>query len=367
MWSNTYTAGNYRPRDIPFQGNEGIKVPLPQNPEEVDFFNFTDAVIDIIWRKTNRYSHQYIEANRTNLRPQSIIHEWQPTNANEIKAFLGLCIIMGIIYKPRIWMYWSTDSVYNTPIFSQVMTRKRCQLLMKFLHFQNNAQYNPNDPQRDRLFKIRTIMDLLKNRFKTMYYPSEHITVDESLVPYKGRLMFKQFIKTKRARFGIKMYELASAEGILIDFLIYQGNLEAVLLQPPGKNWLHTERIPLTFLDSYLDKGHTLCTDNFYTTPKMAKYLLERQTKTVGTIKPNRKNFPKDFPADKDMQKGTAVFKEYDNILVMKYTAAKDKSQKKPEIVHMLSTKHLAKMKNTTNRDAQENVVQKPEAIMYYN
>ena len=178
--------------------------------------------------------------------------------------------------------------------------------------------------------------------------------------------MFKQFIKTKRARFGIKMYELASAEGILIDFLIYQGNLEAVLLQPPGKNWLHTERIPLTFLDSYLDKGHTLCIDNFYTTPKLAKYLLERQTKTVDTIKPNRKNFPKDFPADKDMQKGTAVFKEYDNILVMKYRAAKDKSQKKPKIVHMLSTRHLANMKNTTNRDAQGNVVQKPEAIMYY-
>ena len=55
MWSNTYTAGNYRPRNIPFKINEGIKVPLPQNPEEIDFFNlyFTDAVIDIIWIETN--------------------------------------------------------------------------------------------------------------------------------------------------------------------------------------------------------------------------------------------------------------------------------------------------------------------------
>ena len=78
VWSNTYTAVNYRPRDIPFQGNERIKVPLPQNPEEIDFFNlyFTDAVIDIIWRETNRYALQYIEANRNNLRPQSIVHDW---------------------------------------------------------------------------------------------------------------------------------------------------------------------------------------------------------------------------------------------------------------------------------------------------
>ena len=119
-------------------------------------------------------------------------------------------------------MYWSTDSVYNTPIFSQVKTRKRFQLLMKFLYFENNDNYNPEDPQRDRLFKIRAIMDLLRNRFNNVYYPGEHITVDESLVLYKGRLLFKQYIRTKRARFGIKMYELASAEGILLDFFIYQ-------------------------------------------------------------------------------------------------------------------------------------------------
>lgn len=95
-------------------------------------------------------------------------------------------------------------------------------------------------------------MDLLRNRFKTVYYPSEDITVDESLVLYKGRLMFKQFIKTKRARFGIKMYELASAEGIMIDFLIYQGNMEPALIQPPGENWLHREFLRLSLIHIWI-------------------------------------------------------------------------------------------------------------------
>ena len=84
-------------------------------------------------------------------------------------------------------------------------------------------------------------------------------------------------------------------------------------------------------------------------------------------MRANRKNLPNDLPADKDVQKGTTVFKEHGNILVMKYRAAKDKSQKKRKIVHLISTKHAANMKNTTNRDAQANVVQKPEAIVYYN
>ena len=127
------------------------------------------------------------------------------------------------------------------------------------------------------------------------------------------------------------------------------------------------ERIPLTLIAPYLDRGHTLTIDNFYTTPRLAKYLLERQTKTVGTIRPNRKMFPKDFPADNDMPKDSAVFKGHENILAMKYRAAQNKSQNNPKVVHLLSTKHKPVMKNTSRRDHEGNIIQKPEAIIYYN
>ena len=93
-------------------------------------------------------------------------------------------------------------------------------------------------------FKIRDIMNMLKEKFNTVYYPPEHITVDESLVLFKGRLLFKQYIKSKRSRFGIKFYELSTADGILLDFILYQGNIEPSLIQPPGEGWLQTERIP---------------------------------------------------------------------------------------------------------------------------
>ena len=194
-------------------------------------------------------------------------------------------------------MYWSTDAFYNTPVFSQVMPQKRFQLLMKFLHFQDNqdANYNPNDPQRDRLFKVRAVLNMMKERFNNVYCPPEHITVDESLVLFKGRLLFKQYIKTKRARFGIKFFELSTADGILLDFIIYQGNMVTQLIEPEGDDWLLTERIPLPMIDPYLNKGHTLVIDNMYTTPRIAEYLLQKNTKVVGTIRPNRKNFPKGF------------------------------------------------------------------------
>ena len=106
-------------------------------------------------------------------------------------------------------------------------------------------------------------MNMLKEKFNTVYYPPEHITVDESLILFKGRLLFKQYIKSKRSRFGIKFYELSTADGILLDFILYQGNIEPSLIQPPGEGWLQTERIPLTLIDPYLDRGHTLTNDNF--------------------------------------------------------------------------------------------------------
>ena len=63
-------------------------------------------------------------------------------------------MLMGIIYKPRIGMYWSNDELYSTPIFKSIMTKDRFLLMIKFLHFADNTSYDANDPNRDRLFKI---------------------------------------------------------------------------------------------------------------------------------------------------------------------------------------------------------------------
>ena len=119
----------------------------------------------------------------------------------------------------------------------------------------------------------------------------------------------------KIARYGIKMLELATAAGILLVFMIYQGNIEPGPIQPTGQHWLQTEWIPLTMMGPYLDRVHNLTIDNWYTTLRLAKYHLHRSARVVGTVRSNRNNFPKDFLGDKEMQKGSAVFKEHENML----------------------------------------------------
>ena len=76
--------------------------------------------------------------------------------------------------------------------------------------------------------------------------------------------------------------------------------------------------------------------------------------------------FPTDFLKESDVRKGSAVFKHYENILAIKYRAAKNKLDGKPKVVHLLSTKHNAAMKNTSKTDHDGNTIQKPDAIIYY-
>lgn len=60
-------------------------------------------------------------------------------------------------------------------------------------------------------------------RLRKVYSPGQNLSVDESLVLFKGRVHFRQYIKTKRARFGIKLYELTTSDGITLDLLVYCG------------------------------------------------------------------------------------------------------------------------------------------------
>ena len=66
----------------------------------------------------------------------------------------------------------------------------------------------PTEPNPDRLFKIQPLVDHLYEKFQEAYTRSRNVCIDESLLLWKGRLHFKQYIPMKRCRFGIKLFML---------------------------------------------------------------------------------------------------------------------------------------------------------------
>ena len=357
-----------QPPRLSVNQREQLLAEIPDDPSPYDFFKLyvTDDLLDLMVRETNRYAAQFIADNIGSLKPHSLVHKWKDTDREEMSVLLGLLLHIGLLYKPRLSMYWSTDELFYTPVFSSVMPRDRFLILTRFLHFADNSRCNFADPPRDRLYKIRPVIDFVKARCREVYYPSTELCVDESLVLFKGRSSFRQFIKTKRARFGIKIYQLCTSSGVLLDFLVYHGNSSAELTQIP--DFSITEKIPVTLMQPYVNNGHILFTDNFYTTPRLAQYLLQNGTALVGTVRPNRKNFSKQL-ASACLEKGAAEFYYAPNqrVLAVKYRATKDKAQKKQKIVHLLSTAHSNKMENSGKSDKDGTVIKKPSCIVTYN
>ena len=157
--------------------------------------------------QTNLYAAQYLQANPS-LPPHSRFQKWKDVSVTEMKQFIALYLLTGIIRKLEVNQYWSTSPLLKTPFFNNVMPCNRFQLLFEFFHFKDNSNYNPQDANRDRLFKIRPVLDYLMDKFKNEYTPDKRIAIDEELLLWKGRLGFKQYIPDKRARFGIKMFSV---------------------------------------------------------------------------------------------------------------------------------------------------------------
>ena len=67
-------------------------------------------VMNLIVRETNRYANQVLDGSETT---------WE-TDVQEIRAYLGFQIPMGITRKPEIRKYWSRDEkLHYAPIASQ--------------------------------------------------------------------------------------------------------------------------------------------------------------------------------------------------------------------------------------------------------
>ena len=191
--------------------------------------------------QTNLYARQFLYKEKNNIKPHSRLHEWKPTDRAEALTFLAILLLMGIVHKPRLTMYWSTDSILATPIFNQVIRRDRFLLLVRFFHCADNTKYNPIHPDRDELYKIREVINKIKDICAKTYFPGKSFSMDESLVLFKGRLSFKQYISSSRARCGIKLYQLCT---FLEPGLISLENCPLII-----------ERIPATVMQKYLKQG----------------------------------------------------------------------------------------------------------------
>ena len=89
-------------------------------------------------------------------------------------------------------MFWGKKT--RVKAVANVMSRERWEQIKANLHFNNNDNMPPpTDPDRDKLFKLRPLIDDLLFKFQAL--PQEQtLCVDEQMVPFKGKLRLKQYL-----------------------------------------------------------------------------------------------------------------------------------------------------------------------------
>ena len=176
---------------------------------------FDETLVQRIVDETNLYYSQNLVGER-----QYMSH-WQNASATEMYTFLAITMLTGLMSKERIRDYWSTDPLLSTPILRQCFTRNRYQDILRFLHLANNEDVGSND----RLKKVKPTINNLKHKFSNCVNPAQKLCIDESHMLWKGRLGFKQYILSKRTRFGIKSFSLADCKTeLVLNFIVRTGS-----------------------------------------------------------------------------------------------------------------------------------------------
>ncbi|XP_063875711.1 uncharacterized protein LOC135108529 isoform X2 [Scylla paramamosain] len=328
--------------------NAGIQPAFPVHAghDYVEYFvAFLDeSILQQICEESNRY-HEWCTTSDTVLSAKTI--QWTPLSVREMYVFLALMLLMPHVQKYDLDDYWSHEDIIYTPIFGKYMSRDRFRAIYSYLHFAHNMYPSDTDP----LWKIKEMMNNIKEKFRAFFKPMQKVVLDKSLVLFRGCISFKQYIPSKQHHSGIKYFVLCDCEtGYILDFIIYSASEVDIKKTDP---LLFSGSVVKVLLEKYFGENHVLYTDNYDTSPILTKYLKEHGMGTVGTIRQNRKHLPV-FP---ESCRGEVQLRKSGKMLAMRW------HDKKP--INMLTTEHVGHLEDSgkTNLKMGEKIM-KPDAVI---
>ncbi|GFR82335.1 PiggyBac transposable element-derived protein 4-like [Elysia marginata] len=324
--------------NIPEEVTEGIQFLSLFTDDE--FWNNLVAMTNLRARPANRSNQNSYYAK-----------SFTDTNTDEMKAFVGIRYYMEYIcVKLSYRDYWSSDGVDFlgfTPGFRAVMTRDRFLALWTFLHLVDEEDDSLD--KTDKLYKVRPMMEDFLIKFRHYYIPSQHLSLDEKMIPTKNRLSIKQYIKSKPTKWGIKSFLLCEAEtGYIVNAENYTGAGE-IINSKLGATGNVVIRLVLSA--NVGGKGHILVMDRYYNSILLAIELFKIHIGVVRTIMSDRKHVPTEVKLKKLAQRGSSYFQSHKNITCMVW------QDRKP--ILFISNYHQPDINTEADRRKKDSTVEK--------
>lgn len=246
---------------------------------------------------------------------------------------------------------WKLDGV-GVDIVSCVMSEKRFEFLLRYIRF-DDIRGREERKKFDKITHVRWLFESFILQCKQSYSLSEFVTIDEKLQAFRGRCSFRQYIPSKPAKYGIKIFAMVDNISYFTSNMeIYAGK------QPDGpfsidnspKNVVHRLIQPIR------NTGRNVTIDNWFTSVPLADELLNQKLTLLGTLRKNKTQIPQEFKITKNRPVFSSYFGFSGKKVLVSY---KPKNNK---IVLLLSTMH-----NDNSIDSSTGAAKKPNMITMYN
>jgi len=303
---------------------------------EYDYFRllFSDDIIDLLVEESNnyyknvlieKYGNNYREVilSKRSFNSYQYLFVTKGIKKEDILAFIGIRIYMGLHKYPNIEYYWNGSIIYKN-IVNSIMSKTYFFLIAKALHF-NEKKENGEDSSetdndnKDPRYKINLYLEKLASNFQKYYTLGENITIDESLVHFTGRNAMKFYIPMKPHKWGFKIHLLCDSDThYLYNMLFDPGKVGKDLLYFEDNSSL-TESVVLKLLSKIKDKKQrNLFFDGWYSSISLMKKLTTMGYKNTTILRSNSKELPAKIKLE-------GYDKAYNNeILIQKYEGKKN-------------------------------------------
>jgi hypothetical protein len=201
------------------------------------------------------------------------------TNSAEMWLFIKVNIFMGFISLPQWHMYW--EEKWEQPQVTRAFARHRFEELQRWWHI---SPPPTTEAQESLIDKIRPLYEHCQQAFRAFCNPPREMTVDETMVRYKGKSKHKKTVKTKPTPIGYLFYTLASY-GYLLAF-----DLSITSTQRSADGVLHSAVVKL--LRPWYNTARIVFFDNLYTSPALCDHLRREGLYSCGTCRPHRAGLP---------------------------------------------------------------------------
>jgi hypothetical protein len=204
-----------------------------------------------------------------------------------LKAVIGFLFLAGLLrsYHVNTANLWAMDGT-GTEILPCVLSEQRFKFIRRCLRFDNKSDREERK-KIDRLAPIRELFEMFVENCRNNYSISEYFTIDEILLPFRGRCPFRQFVQNKPAKYGIKVFCLIDSR------MFYTSQIEIYARkQPEGPYKLSNSPADVVKRHiqpiSHTDRNVTF--DNWFRSVTLAEEILkEHRITIVGTIKKNKR------------------------------------------------------------------------------